>query len=148
MKIFTVCCSALMRYCPCNFGVSCNITLETALERINEWTLLFEPGTAVMYSNTGFTVLGYTICTHTHTPHTHTHTKHTHTHTQSKHTHKTHTQSTHTHKTHTHNTHTHTHTHTHSLIHTTDPHIHTYIHTQTHTYTHKIKAADNSLFYT
>jgi len=50
--------AALMRYCPCNFGVSCNITLETALERINEWTLLFEPGTAVMYSNTGFSVLG------------------------------------------------------------------------------------------
>lgn len=49
--------AGLPRYAPCNFG-ACNITTETALSRISEWTLLFEPGSSLAYSNTGFALLG------------------------------------------------------------------------------------------
>ena len=31
---------------------------STALQRINAWTLLFEPGSSLAYSNTGFGLLG------------------------------------------------------------------------------------------
>ena len=49
--------AGLPRYAPCDFG-ACNITSETALARISEWTLLFEPGSSLAYSNTGFGLLG------------------------------------------------------------------------------------------
>jgi CubicO group peptidase (beta-lactamase class C family) len=35
--------AGLPRYSPCIFG-ACNITTEEAIERMNNWTLLFEPG--------------------------------------------------------------------------------------------------------
>lgn len=50
--------AGLERYMPCTFGVDCNISLETALRRISEWTLIFEPGARLAYSNTGFSLLG------------------------------------------------------------------------------------------
>ena len=34
--------SGLGRYAPCAFGSTCDISLETAIDRINQWTLLFE----------------------------------------------------------------------------------------------------------
>jgi CubicO group peptidase (beta-lactamase class C family) len=49
--------AGLARYAPCNFG-ACNISLGTALNRMQDWTLLFEPGTDLAYSNTGFGLLG------------------------------------------------------------------------------------------
>eukprot|EP01052_Picozoa_sp_SAG31_P038277 SAG31_NODE_5083_length_2754_cov_1.407533_1_plen_180_part_00 len=50
--------AGLPRYSPCNFG-ACNISTETALARIANWTLLFEPGSdQLAYSNTGFALLG------------------------------------------------------------------------------------------
>eukprot|EP00051_Salpingoeca_urceolata_P010149 m.123708 g.123708 ORF g.123708 m.123708 type:complete len:635 (+) comp16599_c1_seq3:41-1945(+) len=49
--------AGLPRYSPCTFA-DCNITLPEAIRRINEWTLLSEPGTQVSYSNIGFSVLG------------------------------------------------------------------------------------------
>ena len=60
--------AGLARYSPCNFG-DCNITLETALARIANWTLLFEPGSDnLMYSNTGFALLGRLLERHSAEP--------------------------------------------------------------------------------
>lgn len=60
--------AGLARYAPCNFG-DCNITLETALERIANWTLLFEPGSNnLAYSNTGFGLLGRLLERHSEEP--------------------------------------------------------------------------------
>ncbi len=49
--------AGLPRYSPCIFG-ACNITTVEAIERMNNWTLLFEPGSRLAYSNTGFALLG------------------------------------------------------------------------------------------
>jgi CubicO group peptidase (beta-lactamase class C family) len=49
--------AGLPRYSPCIFG-ACNITTAEAIERMNNWTLLFEPGSRLAYSNTGFALLG------------------------------------------------------------------------------------------
>ena len=50
-------CFCRPRYSPCVFG-ACNITTAEAIERMNNWTLLFEPGSRLAYSNTGFALLG------------------------------------------------------------------------------------------
>ena len=51
--------AGLARYMPCTFGATCNISVDTAVERISHnWTLLYEPGSRLAYSNTGFSLLG------------------------------------------------------------------------------------------
>lgn len=51
--------SGLPRYSPCRWGTpDCNITAQEACRRMANWTLLFEPGASVSYSNAGFSLLG------------------------------------------------------------------------------------------
>lgn len=56
--------AGLARYMPCTFGSQCNISLDVALSRLNNWTLLFEPGSRLTYSNTGFGLLGNLLARH------------------------------------------------------------------------------------